>query len=546
MTIKIFTVAEMVAAEKASDVAGNSYDQMMETAGRSVANAIIQRYPIEGMNILVLVGPGNNGGDGLVAGRYLAQAGADIAFYLYKPRDLEQDHNFAQIQEMGLFVVEAGGDPQYSVLRSRLASTELIIDALLGTGVTRPIGGQLAELMKQVKTAVTGREAGEQGSRGDLLVSPAHPFTPATSGRPPVHLHSPALPIVAVDCPSGLNCDSGALDDLALSAELTVTFAGPKRGHFIFPGAAACGELMVADIAIATDLPEVAAVNVELATAVYTQNHLLQRPRDGHKGTFGTALIAAGSGHYWGAPMLAGRAAYRVGAGLVALAVPQKIRATVAGNLPEATYPPVPDAEVFSAAGLAFLQETVSAKAMLVGPGLDDAREFMSALLTAENLPPLVIDADGLNLLAQLPDWAAHLSPRTILTPHPGEMARLMGVPLAELKQRDRVTLAQEQAAEWGHIVLLKGAYTVVAEPEGRTHILPFANPALSAAGSGDVLSGVIVGLLAQGLEPYETAVTGAYLHAAAAELYPGSAGLLAGELADLLPEVIRRLKYET
>ncbi|MCB9421105.1 MAG: NAD(P)H-hydrate dehydratase [Ardenticatenaceae bacterium] len=540
MTIKIFTVAEMVAAEKASDTAGNSYNQMMETAGRSVAEAIIQRYPVEEKSILVLVGPGNNGGDGLVAGRYLAQAGADVAFYLYKLRDLEKDHNFAQVQEKRLFIAEADFDPDYRILRARLNDTDLIIDSLLGTGVVRPIGGRLAELMKQVKMAVAGKRAEEQRS-GEELVSPARPF----SAAPPLH-RSSALPVVAVDCPSGLNCDTGALDDLAMPAELTVTFAGPKRGHFIFPGAAACGELVVADIAIATDLPEVAAVNVELATAVYTRQHLPQRPTDGHKGTFGTALIAAGSGHYWGAPMLAGRAAYRVGTGLVALAVPQKIRATVAGNLPEATYPPVPDTEVFSAASLSFLQENVSAKAMLVGPGLDDAREFMTALLTAENLPPLVVDADGLNLLAQLPDWAAQLPPRTILTPHPGEMSRLMGIPLAELKGRDRVELAQEQAAQWGHIVLLKGAYTVVAEPNGRTHILPFANPALGAAGSGDVLSGVIVGLLAQGLEPYEAAVVGGYLHAAAAELYPGDTGLLAGELADLLPEVIQRLKNET
>ncbi len=540
MTIKIFSVAQMVAAEKASDAAGNSYDQMMETAGRSVAEAIIQRYPVEGQNILVLVGPGNNGGDGLVAGRYLAQAGADVAFYLYKPRDPKQDHNFAQIQEMGLFVVEAGFDQRYRVLRTRLNITDLVIDALLGTGVTRPIGGQLAELMKQVKTAFVGRGAREQVSRG-TLTSPAHPFTPS-----PLHPHSPAIPIVAVDCPSGLNCNTGALDELALPAELTVTFAGPKRGHFMFPGAAACGELVVADIAISTDLPEVAAVSVELVTAVYTQSHLPHRPKDGHKGTFGTALIAAGSGHYWGAPMLAGRAAYRVGAGLVALAVPEKIRATVAGNLPEATYPPVADDDVFSATSLLFLQETVLAKAMLVGPGLDDAREFMTALLAEEDLPPLVVDADGLNLLAQLPDWAAQLPPRTILTPHPGEMARLMGISLAELKQRDRVALAQEQSAQWGHVVLLKGAYTVVAEPNGRTHILPFANPVLGTAGSGDVLSGVIVGLLAQGMEPYEAAVIGAYLHAAAAELYPGSTGLLAGELADLLPEVIRRLKNKT
>ncbi len=536
MTVKIFTIAEMVAAEKASDAAGNSYDQMMETAGRSVADGIIERYPVEGRNILILVGPGNNGGDGLVAGRYLAQAGADVAFYLYRSRDPEKDPNFAQIQAMGLFVIEAGFDQRYRVLKTRLNITDILIDALLGTGVARPIGGDLADLMKQVKTAVSSREVGEQRGRGSLI-SPAHPFT-----RSPAYSSAPACPIIAVDCPSGLNCDTGALDALAIPADLTVTFAGPKRGHFIFPGAAACGELVVADIAISTNLPEVAAVKTELATAVYTHQHLPQRPQQGHKGTFGTALIVAGSGHYWGAPMLAGRAAYRVGAGLVSLAVPEKIRATVASNLPEATYPPVPDSDIFSAASLSFLQKMVNAKAMLVGPGLDEARSFMAGLLDADDLPPLVIDADGLNLLAQLPDWWQKLPPRTILTPHPGEMARLMGISLPVLKERDRVTLAQEQAEKWGHIVLLKGAYTVVAEPNGRTHILPFANPALGAAGSGDVLAGAIVGLLAQGMKAYETAVVGAYLHAAAAELYPGNVGLMAGELADLLPNVCQRL----
>ncbi len=530
MTIKIFTVAEMVAAEKASDAAGNSYDQMMETAGRSVAKAIIERYPVEGKNILVLVGPGNNGGDCLVAGRYLAQAGADVAFYLYRPRDPEKDRNFAQIQQRGLFVIEAGFDQRYRALRTRLNMTDLIIDALLGTGVTRPIGGELARLMKQVKSAVNNRKA-TAAPGNEPLISPAHPFTPSPA-------HPFALPIVAVDCPSGLNCDTGVLDALAIPADLTVTFAGPKRGHFIFPGAAACGELVVADIGISTDLPAVAAVNLELATAEFARTHLPKRPLHGHKGTFGAALIAAGSGHYWGAPMLAGRAAYRVGAGLVALAVPGKIRATVAGRLPEATYPPIPDEDTLGAASFQSLHKTVKAKALLVGPGLDKAMGFMEALLAAGQLPPLVIDADGLNLLAQIPDWPQKLPPRTILTPHPGEMARLMGVPLAELKQLDRVAVAQEQAARWGHIVLLKGAYTVVAEPGGQAHILPFANPALGAAGSGDVLAGVIVGLLAQRVEGYEAAVLGGYWHAAAAELYPGDSGLLAGELADLLSKV--------
>jgi NAD(P)H-hydrate epimerase len=555
--IKVFSVAEMVAAERAADASGVSYDQMMETAGRSVAEAIMARFPVEGANVLVLVGPGNNGGDGLVAGRYLAEAGADVSFYLYRPRDPKLDRNFAQVQEMGLSVTEAANDRRFKVLRARLNITDILMDGLLGTGVTRPIDGELAQLMKQVKAGLAQRvEAGSEPNRSRLtsIAQVGVARGEKRAGRPFV---------VAVDCPSGLNCDDGALDPLALPAQLTVTFAGPKRGHFRFPGAAACGELVVADIDVSPDLPEVASVNVELATAAWARDLLPRRPAEGHKGTFGTALIAAGSGHYWGAPALAARGAYRAGAGLVALAVPEKIRPTIAAQIPEATYPPVRDLETLEEASAKMLLESVRAKALLVGPGLGNAAGFMQALLglnaevarltgdvldegaPVDPFPPLVVDADGLNLLAQMVGWPARLPPRSILTPHPGEMARLMDIPLAELKGMDRVALALEQAATWGQVVLLKGAYTVVAEPGGLAHILPFANPALGTAGSGDVLAGVIVGLLAQGLEAYEAAVLGGYLHAAAGQLASesvGDAGLLAGQIADWIPAVRQRL----
>jgi hydroxyethylthiazole kinase-like uncharacterized protein yjeF len=532
--LKVFTVAEMVAAEKAADASGaTTYAQMMETAGKAVADAILQRYPVAGRSVLVLVGPGNNGGDGLVAGRYLAEAGANVVFYLYKTRDPRQDNNYQQILTLGLLALDAAADPDYARLQTQLGRTDLLIDALLGTGVTRPITGELANLLQAVARTLAARRA--------ALPNPTT-LTNLTNLSNP---SSPPLPIVAVDCPSGLNCDTGALDELALPADLTVTFAGPKRGHFIFPGAAACGELVVADIAIPPDLPEIAGVTVSVMTGEAAWRLLPVRPLDGHKGTFGTAVIAAGSSRYWGAPVLAARAAYRVGAGLVALAVPQAIRATVAAQLPEATYPPIPDREIFGPDSAPMLLAT-KASALLVGPGLDNAAALMAALLAEkESLPPLVADADGLNLLAQLADWPRRLPPNTILTPHPGEMARLMGVALDELKGRDRVTVAQEMAQTWGQVVLLKGAYTAVAAPDGRVTIIPFANPALAVGGSGDVLSGVIVGLRAQGLAAYDAACLGAYLHGAAGMVYGRSSGLLMSELADLLPEVMGQLRGE-
>jgi hydroxyethylthiazole kinase-like uncharacterized protein yjeF len=539
--IKVFSVSEMEAAEKASDVAGNHYEEMMEKAGHGVAKAIIDRYPIAGKKVTILVGPGNNGGDGLVAGRYLAEEGADVVFYLYKHRDAATDSNFAKAEEMGLQILVSEYDQRFRVLRNRLQITNILIDSLLGTGVSRPIGGQLARLMGQIKAALEERRHLAREDSESRLTA-----IDEVAGN----VKGSNLKIVAVDCPSGLNCDSGALDELALPADLTVTFAGPKRGHFLLPGAAACGEIVVVDIDIAPELPEVAAVPVELITAEVARKLLPDRPRDGHKGTFGWVMIAAGSARYWGAAVLAGKGAYRTGAGLVALAVPSTIRGALATQLPEATYPLISDEEILDqAAARQIFEDIQSYQALLVGPGLYEAAGFMTSLLGPDRskpLPPMVIDADGLNLLSRMNDWPALLPEDCVLTPHLGEMARLMGYSIGQLKEVDRMEVAQAQAAKWGCVVLLKGAYTVIAAPDGRCGVLPFAVPALATAGSGDVLSGVIVALLGQGLPTYEAAILGGYLHAAAGKISGLEAGLLAGEIADRLPQVRDRLlKHE-
>jgi len=557
MTIKIYTVAEMAAAEKAADAAGHSYAEMMETAGRRVAEAVLQRHDVVERQVFVLVGPGNNGGDGLVAGRYLAEAGAVVAFYLFKPRDAAADENLARVEEMGLEVLLADYDQRYRVLRHRLRITDIVIDALLGTGVSRPISGPLAALMEQMKAGIEEkRRAAAPGSPALFAVS----ALPTAGDGATDEGERPAQPVVvAVDCPSGMNSDTGVLDQLTVPADLTVTFAGPKRGHFLFPGTTACGELVVADIGIDAALPPVAAVGLELATAELARALLPARPRDGHKGTFGTALIAAGSIRYWGAPALAARGAFRSGVGLVTLAVPQRLRPSLAGQFPEATYPAVTDTDTLGVATANLLLGALASySALLVGPGLGEAGSFLGALLDGLRhpvegtaVPPLVVDADGLNLLAAMPDWPARLPPNTVLTPHPGEMARLVGRPLSAVRDEERLALASRCAAEWGHVVLLKGAYTVIAAPpdpgagEGRATLLPFANPLLAVAGSGDVLSGIIVGLLAQGVKPYAAAVLGGYLHGGAGQLaagYWGEGGLLATELADWVSHARRAL----
>ncbi len=533
--MKVFTVAQMVAAEKAADAQGHSYAAMMELAGRRTAQAIMARQSVAGRRMLALLGPGNNGGDGLVAGRYLAEAGADVMFYLTRRRDPATDENLARVLGMGLLVVEHEQDQRWRVLRTRLAITDMVLDALLGTGFTRPIEGRLAQLLRQVQAGLAERNAFLAGA------ATPPPLTPVT----PLQLPPTATParvfIVAVDCPSGLNCDTGALDPLTLPADLTVTFAGPKWGHFLEPGADACGELVAAEIGIDPRLT--AGVTLESATPAALAAHLPTRPAAGHKGTFGFGLVVGGSHRYWGAPALAARAALRIGCGLVALGLPAAIRLAAALQLPEATYEPLPDENNLGAESAAALFHASEGGrpplaryvACLLGPGLGpESASFMQAFLTdPAGLPPLVVDADGLNHLAAQPDWPHRLPAGSILTPHVGEMRRLAGVPPAN----NLILWAQQQAAAWGHIVVLKSARTVVAAPTGDSMIFPFPNPALATAGSGDVLAGAILGLLTQGVTPYWAACLGVYLHALAGQQAAvGSAGLLAHEIAEALP----------
>ena len=540
----------MIAAEKTADSQNITYAQMMESAGRGLAEAIIARWPVENASVLVLVGPGNNGDDGLVAGRYLADAGANVAFYLFKPRDPINDENFAKIQQMGLFTVEASFDQRFRVLRTRLNITDILIDALLGTGVTRPIGGDLAKLMQQVAAGLAERRAVLAGQGSSFLVNLTNLGRGAgEQGRlpPPAPLPPSSfipLPLIAVDCPSGLNCDTGELDPLALPADLTVTFAGTKRGHFIFPGATAVGELVVADIGITPEM--VADVPVEVATLEMAQELLPQRPKDGHKGTFGKLLIAAGCDQYRGAPALAARGAFRAGAGLVALAVPSVLRLGISIALPEATYVDVEDDGGLTAVSAQIIHQSANNySALLIGPGLGDADDFIATLFPADGSTidvPMVIDADGLNCLARLDKWWERLPANCVLTPHPAEMARLMNISLAEMKGRERIETAVAQAKKWNQVVLLKGAYTVIAAPNGQATLLPFANPVLAVGGSGDVLSGVIVALLGQGLAPYDAARLGGFLHGLAGEFSKFDRGVFSGETADFVLEVINRI----
>lgn len=552
--IKIISVEMMRYLEKTANQAGLSYEAMMEVAGQRTAQAVRDLAGTEGKRVVVLVGPGNNGGDGLVAAHHLKSMGAKVTCYLWK-RSPEGDANLQRVKADGIFTVWAEEDSDYDALRALLASADVVLDALLGIGVTRPIGGDLEIILRILHQFMLQR-----GGRHGLFEA-----IPTAGTKRQILLF-------AVDCPTGLDCDTGELDPAAVPADVTVTFAYPKSGLLRSPGAGAVGHLVVADIGIQPELAE--DVQLELVTPEFVADCLPERPRSAHKGSFGRALIVAGSVNYTGAAALAGAGAVRVGTGLVTLALPSAIHAAVAASLTEATYLLLPhDLGVIAPGAVELLrQEMEGYQALLLGPGLtQDAStvDFVHAFLGLSSpeakgrigfrasafasqperlsLPPLVIDADGLNALAGAGSWWQALPPDTILTPHPGEMARLVGGGLgAAGVQAGREGISREMAAKWQAVVVLKGAFTVVTAPDGRQVVLPFANPGLATAGSGDVLAGAIVGLCAQGMEAFEAAVAGAYLHGLAGELARqdmGDMGTVAGDLPPRLPFALRRVR---
>jgi NAD(P)H-hydrate epimerase len=518
---RLVSVAGMQAIERATDAGGQSYAAMMEQAGAATARAALERFgPLPA---LVLVGPGNNGGDGLVCARVLHAAGCPARVYLWKRRtEPEHDYegHFAAAAALGIEHASAETDPEFATLRAWLGEAGMLVDALLGTGANRPITGDLAALLETVQVHLAAAEPTQR------------------------------LAVVAVDCPSGLDCDTGAADPHTLRADLTVTFAYAKQGHYRFPGAALVGELIVADIGVPPALGEVLrtfVLDAELLAPL-----LPERPRASHKGTFGKLMVAGGSVSFPGAVSLNLAAAGRVGTGLVTGAVPAPVWPVAAARLAEPTWVVLPAESTGAGSVAAEAAGTLFAAlrgydALLLGCGLTQqpgAVAFLAGVLAGGELPPTVLDADGLNCWARL-EPRSPLPAQTIVTPHPAEMARLCAITPGEVTAR-AWELARARAAEWNAVVLLKGPYTVIAAPADDLAVLPVATPALATAGSGDVLAGAIAGLLAQGVGPFEAACLGAWLHGAAGRLCEaeiGPAGTVAGDLVGRLPRVMEDLR---
>lgn len=538
--MKLVTVAQMRAIEKQADESGLSYARMMENAGAGLAEAVLDLADaLEGQPVVVgLVGAGNNGGDTLVALAALAAAGWKALAYVAVPRPRE-DPYLERVLAAGGSFAPLEQDEGFLTLDAWLDEADILLDGLIGTGLKLPIKPALAGLLEHVSQQV--------------ILSL----------------------VVAVDCPSGVDCETGEAAPQTIPADLTVCMAAVKTGLLRLPAFEYVGELLSVDIGLPEDLALWKEVKTTVATAGDVAASLPARPLDAHKGTFGQALIAAGSTNYTGAALLAGRAAYQVGAGLVRLAIPAPLHAVLAGQLPEATWLILPHEQgvIAEAACAVLLKNLEKASALLVGPGLGleiTTAAFISNLLTGQatrsrrgrigflapqkdtpaageeiSLPPLVVDADALKLVARVDEWWKLLPEQTVLTPHPGEMAILTGRSLEEI-QTNRAAAALEAAKKWDCVVILKGAFTVVAAPTGQVCVVPVATPALAKAGTGDVLAGMVVGLMAQGVPAFKAAVSAAWLHAQAglyaqAE-FDDSTGVVASDVLSALPAVYSRL----
>ena len=514
---RIVTADQMRLIEDRSEAAGVSKDLLMENAGLEVAKQV-RHYasPLTGKSALVIVGSGNNGGDGLVVARHLRKWGVRVHVYLCRERPAP-DPKLDLLLDTGITITRQWEDDKLKALSKLLTKSHLVIDSVLGTGRVRAIVDPLKEILRLVSEAKTLR---------------------------------PDLFVLALDLPTGVDADSGTSDPASLYADVTVSLAYAKRGHFGYEVAEKVGTLDVVDIGIPAGLDE--DVQLLLLTRNWAQPRLPDRPDASHKGTHGRAMVVAGSPNYVGAAYLAGTAATRVGAGLVTIALPESIQWAVASSATEPTYAPLPEQSpgVFAEEARQTLALAVEGyDALLIGCGMgqaDATRSLIEDLLcSGRDLPSTVVDADGLNSLALIPNWWERFNAVAVLTPHPGEMARLTGKPTSEV-QADRINIAIDSARLWNTIVVLKGAFTVVAFPDGSAMLSPFANAGLATAGTGDVLAGSIVGLLSQGLSMEAAAALGVYLHGLAGEGVRqrlGDMGMVAGDLLPELPLVIKQTR---
>lgn len=511
----IFTAAEMRALDaRAIRELGIPGGRLMDAAGSGAAGLIARWLtPIRGRHIVVVCGKGNNGGDGFVVARRLRARGAAVHVFLTARRDeVEGDAAAALAGWRGrVEAIEAGPDP--GALVRALERADAVVDALLGTGLTGPARGQVAVAIEAIN------EAGRRG-----------------------------VPVLALDLPSGLGSDDGALLGPTVKATRTITFAGLKRSLLLHPAAAQAGPVDVVDIGVPAG--EVArGITTWRLEAADVRRYFPPREVDAHKGRFGHLLIVAGSLGKTGAAVLAGRAALRSGVGLCTIAAPASQQPIVAAHAPEYMTEALPETAAGTLALAArerILDLARRVDAVALGPGLSlhpETQELARALMV-EVERPLVADADALGALAGHLDLLRRaLGPRA-LTPHPGEMARMLGVG-TDVVQGDRLEITRSFGRDHRVGLALKGAGTVIGGPDGRVAVNPTGNPGMAKGGSGDVLTGIVGALLARGLDPVGALEAGCYLHGLAGDLTAaewGEVAMIAGDIIEKLPAALQAL----
>lgn len=490
---------------------------LMERAGLQTAEVARRLLRTAGgRRCVVLVGKGNNGGDGLVAAHHLSLDHQVAVLLVASAHETRGDlgRHLDALRDCRVRIEEAPALTAPRVERV-VRDADLIIDAIFGTGFRGPARGLPAQVIEAANAV--------------------------------------GVPILAVDVPSGADAGRGRADPPVIHAAATIAMALPKVGMVQYPAASHVGRLFVADIGVPESLVREAPIPTALGTAAWVDHTIPHRPADSHKGRFGRVAILGGARGFAGAPVLAARGAIRAGAGLVTIGLPVSLAMVPMSTLPEAMTRPLPE----SAAGTlaeageeAALEFAAAADVLAVGPGLTTHPETIALIRRLLPRVPgaVVLDADGLNAYAREADRLREIPGPLVITPHPGEMARLLGREGREV-QDDRLGTAREAARLVGGVAVLKGARTVVAGPDGQAMVIPTGNAGMATGGMGDVLTGAVAALLGAGLAPFEAAACAAYLHGLAGDLVAGSrgeCGLLASEVADHLPSALARVRLGT
>ncbi len=509
--MRVATASEMrVIDRQAVEKFGIPSIVLMENAGVAVFKCIRRILTdIKAKRICIFAGKGNNGGDAFVAARHLFNHDAKVKVFVFgdiSTMSTDAKTNFDIIINMGIDVLVVSHQRDWDRVRLSVTFADCLIDGLVGTGFK-------GELSPDLATAVEV-------------------------------MNSSAKALVAVDIPSGVEADTGQIGKFCVQAGYTVTFGLPKPGLLLYPGAACTGELIVADIGIPTELLQSPAIRQNYITANFIKRIMPIRKPNAHKGDCGRVFIVAGSPGLTGAAALAAQGALRSGAGLVTLGIARSLHDLMEVKLTEVMTRPLPDIDgtIDTNAVDPIIEFAKKCDVLAIGPGLGSRQHTQHAVREIIHCAecPLVIDADGLNSLAGHVDVLNQLQALAVLTPHPGEMARLTGIAIAEI-ERDRLAVARQAAKCWEQIVVLKGCPTVIAFPDGEIFFNTTGNCGMATGGTGDILTGMIAGLIAQGMSSHDAAIAGVYLHGAAGDIISkdGLSGRIASDLLTVIPNAI-------